>query len=86
LSLRPAIFNGHILALDITDFAQALAERTQTACVQVRRIAAEKPDHRHRRLLGARGERPCGRPAEKGDELAPPHASSLRADANIFNF
>jgi len=28
-------------------------------------------DHRHRRLLRMRGERPRDRAAEKGDELAP---------------
>jgi hypothetical protein len=34
----------------------------------------EKPDHRHRRLLRARHERPsCRRAAEQRDELAPSH-------------
>jgi hypothetical protein len=33
----------------------------------------EESDHRHRRLLRARGERPSGcRAGEKRDELAPP--------------
>ena len=36
--------------------------------------AVEKPDHRHRRLLRTRRERPRGRrAANKRDELAPPH-------------
>src|SRR5262249_38078074 len=39
----------------------------------------EKPDHRHRRLLRARRERPRGRPAEQRDELAPPHSITSSA-------
>src|SRR6516225_2859011 len=42
----------------------------------------EEPDHRHRRLLRARRERPRGRrAAEQRDELAPLHSitSSARA-------
>src|ERR1022692_785833 len=31
-------------------------------------------DHRHRRLLRPRRNRPCRRSAEKRDELAPPHS------------
>ena len=48
------------------------------ACGYVFGEAFEEPDHRHRRLLRARRERPgkC-RAAEKGDELAPPHAGSI---------
>jgi hypothetical protein len=40
----------------------------------LRRRAVEKPNHRHRWLLRACRERPCGcRPADKRDEFAPPH-------------
>ena len=49
-----------------------------------RRAAAEKPDHRHRRLLRARRERPRRRrAAEQRDELAPLHSitSSARASS-----
>jgi hypothetical protein len=39
-----------------------------------RRAAVEKSDHRHRRLLRARRERPCRRrAAQQRDELAPSH-------------
>jgi hypothetical protein len=63
-----------MIALDVAGFAQALAERAQTARPQVRRFGAEEPDHRHRRLLRARHEWPSsGRAAEKHDELAPLH-------------
>jgi hypothetical protein len=37
----------------------------------------EKSDHRHRRLLCPRRERPRRRAAEQRDEIAPSHASSL---------
>jgi hypothetical protein len=48
------------------------------ACGYVFGEAFEEPDHRHRRLLRARRERPGKRrAAEKGDERAPPHAGSI---------
>src|SRR5213083_1904346 len=72
LVLRPAILDRHILALDVADFTNALPECGQKACTISRRRAAEEPDHRHRRLLRARGERPRrGRAAEQRDETAP---------------
>ena len=37
LALRPAIFDRHVPALDVAGFAQALAERAQTAAYRVRR-------------------------------------------------
>jgi hypothetical protein len=48
---------------------------------RVGRLAADKADHRHRRLLSVRRERPCnGNTATKPDELASLHAASnLRA-------
>ena len=59
LILGPAVFDRHVLALDIAGLLQALAKCAQT----VRVIASgdrgvEEPDHRHRRLLRARRERP----------------------------
>jgi len=50
-----------------------LAECARTIDVRVRRYTAEEPDHRHRRLLRARRERPRRRAAEKRDELATFH-------------
>src|SRR5262249_35041136 len=72
LGLCPAIFNFHVLAFDISEFAE-----TGSKCRQERRIgpgkpAAQKPDHRRCRLLRARRERTRGRAAEQRDELAPP--------------
>src|SRR5262249_30271632 len=46
---------------------------------QVRRCAAEEPDHWHRGSLRARRARPRHRAAEKRDELAPPHSITSSA-------
>ena len=46
------------------------------------RSGVEEPDHRHRRLLRARGERPrCRSAAEKRDELAAFHSMTSSAIA-----
>jgi hypothetical protein len=81
LLLRPTIFDRNVAAFDIAGFGKALAKRAQAASVPVRQCAAEEPDHRHGRLLGARGERPsccCPRAANHFDEIAPSHATILR--------
>ena len=77
LPLRPAIFDRHVLALDIAGFLQALTERGHHGRVPARRCAVEEPDHRHRRLLRPRRQRPRRRAAEQGDELAPPQVVEL---------
>jgi hypothetical protein len=59
IALRPAVFDGDGLALDISRLTQGLAQRGQTRRVVVPRLAAEISDHRHRRLLPTRRERPC---------------------------
>jgi hypothetical protein len=43
------------------------------------RGAVDIPDHRHRRLLPTRRERPCGYSAEKCDEVPPPHGAYPKA-------
>src|SRR5262245_31701368 len=73
LVLRPAILDRHILAPDVAGFTKALAECGQISCTIDRRRAAEEPNHRHRRLLRARHERPRRRTANQRDELAPLH-------------
>ena len=86
LIFRRAIFDRDVLALDEACFLQALAERGHEVRRVGERRAAEKSDHRHRRLLRARRERPRGRrAAEKRDELAPPHSitSSARASSVV---
>ena len=64
LTFRRAEFDRDVLALDEARFLQALAKRGDEVRHVGERRAAEKPDHRHRRLLRARGKRPCGRAAE----------------------
>ena len=56
-TLRPAVFDRHILSLDIAGFAQSLAERGERRS-RSGRAAAEVADHRHRLLLRAEGARP----------------------------
>jgi hypothetical protein len=79
LPVRPAVFDRHILALDIAGFLQALTEGRHIGCVPARRCAVEESDHWHRRLLRPRRERPRRRAAKPCDELPPPHQSCLRA-------
>src|SRR5262245_2379088 len=69
---RPAVFDRHVLALDVAGVFEALAKSAQAIRQRVRRPAVEQPDHRHRRLLRPRCQRPgdC-RAAEQRDELAP---------------
>src|SRR5262249_10887050 len=72
-SLRPAIFDRDVLTLDVTGFVQATAERGRHGSVRLSRLSIQESDHRHRRLLRARAERPRRRAAEQRDELAPFH-------------
>src|SRR5262245_30896083 len=80
-----AILDRHILALDVAGFTKALPECGQIACtINKRRAAkrgtrAEHADHRHRRLLRARRERPRGRATEQCNEFAPPHGAYPKA-------
>src|SRR5262249_8110160 len=55
-------------------------------CERIVRVGAEKSDHRHRRLLRARHERPRGGgAAEERDELAPPHSITSSASASSLS-
>ncbi len=72
--LGPAVFDRHVSTLDVARFTQAKVKRTHNVREQVRRCGIEEANHRHRRLLCERGERPRGGgAAEKRDELAPFH-------------
>src|SRR5262249_29906980 len=80
LILGPAVFDGRVLALDVADLLYALAELAHAVRQPVRRPAVEKSDHRHRRLLRARRERPRRRrAAEQCDERASFHSISASA-------
>jgi hypothetical protein len=76
MALRPAVFDRHALALDEASFLETLAERSHVIQSFLRRLDVHEADHRHRRLLRARRERPRRRPANESDELAPPHGLS----------
>ena len=65
-AFRPAVFDRHILTLDVAFFTEALPERGQVPYPKIYRDAVENPDHRHRWLLRARRERPRHRAAERG--------------------
>src|SRR5262249_42705980 len=84
LAGKPVVLDRHVLALDVARFAKALTKRGCMACRTIARSAAEKANHRSRRLLRARRERPGSRAAEQRYELAPFHysiTSSARATA-----
>src|SRR5262249_25436280 len=86
LVLRPAILDRHVLAFDVAGFTSALPECGQKVRIVGRRQAAEKPDHRHRRLLRARRERPRDyRAAEQRNEIAPPHSITSSASASSLS-
>ncbi len=76
-SLGPAVFDHQILSLDIAGIAQSLAESSYQQGSLAGRPAAEETDHRHRRLLRARGKRPCDCGA--GGRLKQTHAASYQA-------
>jgi hypothetical protein len=90
LILGPTVFDGDVFALDIAVIIQALAKCGQNNVRKRARLAVEEPNHRHRRLLRARRERPRGRRAAKqSDENATFHSitSSARTstDGGIIN-
>src|SRR5262249_7759391 len=82
-TLRPAVFNCHVLTFDITSFFQTANETGHERCERTRRCAVEEPGHRHRRLR-PRCKRPRSSAAEKRHELAALHSitSSARCCRN----
>src|SRR5262245_33532797 len=80
LSLHPARFDRHILALDVARFIQALPEGDHPRSrFGFRQSSADDPDHRHRRLLRSRRQRPRRRAAEQRDERAALHSMTSSA-------
>src|SRR5580765_4447630 len=71
VTLRPAVFDRHILTLDIAAVAQSLAKGGHNRCIRAGSgAAAEVADHRHPLLLRARRRRPCERGAEADQKFA----------------
>ena len=80
MSFGPAVFDRHIVALDIAGFLKPLAERGHHGRMRFRRRGVEKSNHRHRRLLRVRRPRPDGHTtAYQRDELASPHGLPSQA-------
>ena len=82
LTVRPAKLEGDVAVRDVAPLGEAFLKRGHRARALVARM--EEADHRHRRLLRARRERPsCRRAAEERDELASFHSitSSARASS-----
>src|SRR6516165_6523349 len=77
-----AIFDRDVLTLDKACVFQALTERGQELRGVAGRPGTHEPDHRHRRLLRARRERPRRRAAEQRDELAALHSITSSAMAS----
>jgi hypothetical protein len=73
----PAVLNGEIPALDVTGFRQTAMNCRDSLAPRFERSGIEITDHRHRRLLRARRDRPhdC-RAAQPRNELPPPHQPS----------
>src|SRR5262245_40520720 len=79
LVLREAVDDCYVLSLHIADVLEAQAECAQTVRHRVRRSGVKAPNHRHRRLLRARRERPRNRPAEQRYERAALHSITSSA-------
>ena len=81
----PAVFDRYVLALDIALPSFRPRRNADNRCAErIKRRIPEEADHRHRRLLRARRERPRRRrAAEQRDELAALHSitSSARASS-----
>src|SRR5262249_54579248 len=82
LAAEPMVFDDHVLAIDVADFAEALRERSRMPSGAIERSTTDKANYRHRPLLRARRERPRSRCAAKNRyEVAAVH-SILRVGAD----
>src|SRR5262245_7194636 len=83
-AVEPMVLDLHVLTLDVADFLEAFSKLSTNVHGAYRRTGANESNHRHRRLLCARRERPRGRATEQRDELAAHHhsiTSSARASS-----
>src|SRR5262249_5477334 len=72
LVVPPAVFDRHVPAFDIAQFTEPFAESGHEFCDCFWWTRIKKSNHRQRRLLRARRERPRGRrAAECGKQLPP---------------
>src|SRR5262245_18411186 len=70
--LCPSIFDLDVLAVYVACRAERLSERTDTEGIGFSRIDRENADHRYRRLLGPRHDRPRRQAADRPNEPTPP--------------
>ncbi len=84
LILCPAVFDRHVLSLDVAGFAQPLAKRGHVRCSRTRRANDEVADHRHRLLLRAKGARCRHRTAQQQHQLAASHSMTSSAEATSW--
>src|SRR4029079_1487032 len=76
---RPAIFNGHVLALDISGLGQALTEGTHQIGKWCGRRGVEKSNHWHSRLpLPQQRPRRCA--AQSAKKFPPSHVRPWSQD------
>src|SRR6516164_256260 len=86
LALQPVVLDSDVLPFDVTGFLETFTERGHITRSDFRSPRVQKLDHRHRRLLRARRERPRGRrAANQGDELAPFHSITSSASASSLS-
>jgi hypothetical protein len=64
---------GRFEAQGIAGFTEAFSKCSQRVGLFAKQRDAEKSNHRHRLLLRARSDRPCGRNSNCLDEIAPSH-------------
>jgi hypothetical protein len=76
LSLGPAIFDRHVLAVGKARLIQPTLKRRDLSADRIGRFAMKKPDYWHCRLLRSGSVWPCCRSANEHDELASPHICS----------
>src|SRR5262249_53310061 len=81
-AICPAKVDRDVLAFDVPDVLQSLAERGHTVRIVPRRPRVEKADHWQRRLLRACRERPRGRPGEQREEFATGYPVRSRVRGN----
>ena len=68
VAFPPSVLDCDVLAIDIAGIGQPLLEIGQTSARLVSRCQVNKSDHRQRRLLCVRRDRPCRRRAAKRDD------------------
>src|SRR5262249_16559312 len=79
LSAAPAVLDSDVLPIDEAGVAQTPTERRRQMRGIVGTAAIEITDHRHRRLLRTRRERPRRSTAEERNELASSQLTELHS-------